>query len=145
MRKTGCLAFPLSIHWLIFVPVFFFPSNFSLLYLTINMVHYLLFFITLVSCLYHLVFTLINVYVGGECDGTTPICAAGCYWVSWSCLKPKELVHDGSDMASLVLRNLYQYCLYMCIYILANVSKVTVYFEPKFESVTWVPIFLLLN
>lgn len=29
----------------------------------------------------------------------------------------------------------------MYIYILANVSKVTVYFEPKFESVTWVPIF----
>lgn len=54
-------------------------------------------------------------------------------------------MHDGSNMASLVLRNLYQYCLYICVYILANVSKVTVYFEPKFESVTWVPIFLLLN
>lgn len=41
--------------------------------------------------------------LGGKCCGPATIGAEGCHGVGRSCSDTKELVHDGSNMASLVL------------------------------------------
>uniref|UniRef100_A0A6N2N3S4 Non-specific serine/threonine protein kinase n=1 Tax=Salix viminalis TaxID=40686 RepID=A0A6N2N3S4_SALVM len=51
------------------------------------------------SCIPHVVVRL----KGGKCCGPTTIGAEGCHGVGRSCSDTKELVHDGSNMASLVL------------------------------------------